>query len=222
MAHDVERLRVDPEVAIAQFLEILNDVKSGYGIRLLAYVFMGNHYHLLLAIPAGVKQATLSGFLHKLHSRFAHWYNAQADRRGQVFLERVKTPVVVNKKYLRNTIRYIHDNPVKAGLCEKPGDWKHSSFTAIVSNHKEGYGLDVLDRSTKGIKLIGFRTITAKWLKGEVDAHERMEAERLREEIGAFVKRMCRVVIGEPKHRAKLHDELGMPQLVRGPWAVGK
>ena len=219
---DQAALRVPPDEARDKFMEILLEAKLKFAFRLLSFVLMGNHYHMALAIPDGTKEMKLSGFLHRLHSNFAHWYNKAADRRGQVFLERVKTPVIVTKKYLSNTIAYIHANPQKAHLCESPGDWEFSSYRAIASGYKEGYGLEVLDRSTKGIELDGFRTITAKWLMAEVDRVAKLEAEALQEKIRAFVVRACRVVIGEPKHRAKLHDELGMAQLVRGPWALGK
>jgi REP element-mobilizing transposase RayT len=54
-------------------------------------------------------------------------------RTGALFQQGYKKKLVDSESYLKYLIQYIHNNPVEAGLCKKPGDWKYSSYSMIIN-----------------------------------------------------------------------------------------
>ena len=87
---------------------------------------MPNHYHLLICIKAE------HDFSRKVMQPFGTSYtkaiNAQEKRVGPLFQGRFKSIHVDDEAYLLNLTRYIHRNPVDAGLVDKPQDWPYSSY----------------------------------------------------------------------------------------------
>lgn len=69
-------------------------------------------------------------------SRIFRWYNVKYQRKGHLFQDRFKSETVDNETYFLTVIRYIHQNPVKAGICEKIDDYKYSSFQEYFSKAK--------------------------------------------------------------------------------------
>ncbi|MBI2968461.1 MAG: hypothetical protein HYY40_11715 [Bacteroidetes bacterium] len=68
-----------------------------------------------------------------LFSSYALAYNKQQERKGNLFMHKFKRRVVTSEKYLRKLVHYIHYNPVAHDFCEKPDDWKYSSYYALLS-----------------------------------------------------------------------------------------
>ena len=62
-----------------------------------------------------------------------YWYNVKYQRVGHLFQDRFKSEPVDSDAYLLTVIRYIHQNPVKAGLCERPEDYPYSSWKEYLS-----------------------------------------------------------------------------------------
>ena len=110
-----------------KFLQILKECKELCGFRLLAYCLMGNHVHLLL------KEGTepLEQVFKRIGGRFVYWYNVKYQRVGHLFQDRFKSEPVDSDAYLLTVIRYIHQNPVKAGLCERPEDYPFPAGRSI-------------------------------------------------------------------------------------------
>ena len=92
--------------------------------RLTAWVIMPNHLHFL-ATP--LEHVELSQIAHSLKSYTAHEANKLLNRRGQFWQHEPFDRYIRNHKHFVSVIRYIEDNPVKAGLCAKPQDWPFSS-----------------------------------------------------------------------------------------------
>src|SRR5699024_7104949 len=65
---------------------------------------------------------------------YAKSFNKLYDRRGSLFLDNLKRKKIEDDSYFTQLIRYIHLNPVKHGLVEKPGDWPHSSYNSHLSS----------------------------------------------------------------------------------------
>ena len=99
------------------------------GFALYAYCLMGNHIHLMIH----VKQEPLEMVFRRLGSRFVYWYNLKYQRVGHLFQDRFKSEPVENDTYLLTVIRYIHQNPVKAGICERPEDYPYSSWREYLA-----------------------------------------------------------------------------------------
>jgi len=88
----------------------------------LAYCVLGTHYHLVLE----TRRESLSSGLHRLNWLYAMYFNARHGLFGHVFADRFSARVIESEEYLFDACAYVLLNPVKAGLCERPGDWPWS------------------------------------------------------------------------------------------------
>jgi REP element-mobilizing transposase RayT len=108
------------------FLALLAEEVVRSRWNLYDYCLMGNHYHLAIGTP----ECTLSTGMHRLLSRYVQFFNKRHGRRGHLFEQRFKSLLVEEEAYGLVVSRYIALNPVKAHLCERPEDWKWSSYAA--------------------------------------------------------------------------------------------
>jgi len=106
------------------FLKKLTMYKERCGIEIYAYCLMDNHVHLL------IKEGDLgiSDVMKRLASSYAYWFNRKYGRIGHLYQERFKSEPVENERYFLAVIRYIHNNPVKAGMVKKCEDYAYSSY----------------------------------------------------------------------------------------------
>ena len=81
---------------------------------LLAYCLMGNQIHLLLKEG----KESLEQVFKRIGGRFVYWYNVKYQRVGHLFQDSFKSERVDDEAYLLAVIRYIHQNPVKAGITQ--------------------------------------------------------------------------------------------------------
>jgi REP element-mobilizing transposase RayT len=92
--------------------------------KLSAWVVMPNHIHYLFR---PMKGNPLSDLMKNFKSYTSHEANKMLKRSGQFWQEDYFDRYIRNYEHYEKTIDYIEMNPVKAGLCEKPSDWKYSS-----------------------------------------------------------------------------------------------
>ncbi len=109
------------------FLKLLIEAKNANEAQIYAYCLMGNHYHLLIKCKA------LPEFCKEVNQTYAHYFNAKNRTVGHVFQSRYKSFPVDNGDYLLCALRYIHRNPVKAGMAESPLDYFWSSYKDYLS-----------------------------------------------------------------------------------------
>ena len=102
--------------------------------ELFAWVIMPNHAHSLLTPD---KTWSLERLVHSHKSYTAHEANRILKRRGQFWMNEYFDRYIRNADHFRTTVRYIENNPVKAGLCSKPEEWPFSS--AWFREHKDGW-----------------------------------------------------------------------------------
>ena len=112
-----------------EFLQILLNNKAISGYQIFAYCLMGNHVHLLL--KEGLE--SLEHTFKRIGAKYVYWYNAKYQRIGHLFQDRFKSEVVEDSRYLCTVIRYIHQNPLKAGLCSRLEDYPFSSYREYIS-----------------------------------------------------------------------------------------
>jgi putative transposase len=91
--------------------------------RCLAYCLMSNHLHLLIETP----RANLGVGMAWLHGGYARWFNRRHGRTGHVFERRYGSVRIHTDAQLWVVLRYIAMNPVEAGLCARPEEWRWSS-----------------------------------------------------------------------------------------------
>ena len=116
-----------------KFLAYLTDALHKYDIILYAFTLMGNHYHLLVETP----KANLSSFMHAVASAYTTYFNIKRKRAGHLFQGRYKAILVEKESYLLELSRYIHLNPVRAGIVEKPEDYAFSSYRSYLFPKEE-------------------------------------------------------------------------------------
>jgi REP-associated tyrosine transposase len=125
-AHDHERVFEEPG-ARERFLELLAEHKSEHGILVHSYCLMGTHPHVVVTATRG--QEEFSRFWKVVNQRFARWYNRRRRRRGQVVMERLRSPQIQpDGSHQLTVMRYGDLNPVRAGLVRSPKAWRWSSY----------------------------------------------------------------------------------------------
>lgn len=105
------------------FLDRLERVKKKAGISVYAWCLMRNHIHLL--VREG--NESLSITMKRLGVSYVGFYNWKYQTMGHLFQDSFKSEKVENDSYLLTVVRYIHQNPVKAGMVDRVDEWKWSS-----------------------------------------------------------------------------------------------
>lgn len=121
-------------------LREIENRKVGTGFLLYGYVIMGNHYHLVL--QSG--EQPLSKVMHFINGSFGRYYISNCGRTGHVFEGRYKAIPVQNERYLLAVLRYVHRNPVRAGICRRAPNYLWSSDKFYRSNQKGFVDIDLL------------------------------------------------------------------------------
>lgn len=118
---------LDSDEARTKFLELIRKYKGKYGIQILSYCLMGTHPHVVVRALFG--QKAFSTFWKVVNWGFARWYNRRTKGRGQVVMERLRSPrIQPSSSHQLTVMRYGDLNPVRAGLVRSPKDWRWSSF----------------------------------------------------------------------------------------------
>ncbi|MDD3365574.1 MAG: transposase [Syntrophomonas sp.] len=111
-----------------RFLEDVAIKQSNIGFSLYAYCLMDNHVHILL----NTNEKDLSIIMKGIAVRYAYFYNTKHRRVGHVFQDRFRSEPVEEERYLLAVIRYIHNNPVKAGMVLKAEEYPWSSYRSYI------------------------------------------------------------------------------------------
>ena len=105
------------------YLSLLQEVQTRYGLKLYAYVLMGNHVHLLVEVGG----LPLSKIMQNLQFRYTRYYNRRYRKMGHLFQGRYKAILCDRDSYLLELVRYIHLNPVRAGLVRQIDRYRWST-----------------------------------------------------------------------------------------------
>ncbi len=107
------------------YYHLLLKYKDCYKVSIYSYCFMDNHIHL----SGSMKELTLfSDFFRVVHSFFARHYNKEMGRRGQVVMDRFKSPCIQTDRDLLKVMLYIDLNPKRAHKVTHPKENEFSSF----------------------------------------------------------------------------------------------
>ena len=111
-----------------KLLEVLKECKVLSEYKIYAYCFMGNHIHLLLK----VEKENLEQIFKRIGARYVYYYNWKYKRSGHLFQDRFKSEPIDDDSYLLTVLKYIHNNPVKAGLCKSAEKYQWSSYNEYL------------------------------------------------------------------------------------------
>jgi REP element-mobilizing transposase RayT len=110
-----------------KFLEYIRKAVERYGIKIHTYCLMTNHYHLLVETT----YPNLSQAVKWINVGYVAYFNRKRNRSGHLFQGRFKAVVVDADEYLLHLSRYIHLNPVRAGMIEYCKEYSWSSYPAF-------------------------------------------------------------------------------------------
>jgi len=110
------------------FLRELALATARVGWTCLGYCLMSTHYHLVLDVGADA----LPKGMHSLAFRYASYFNVRHAMKGHVHGRRYGCRRLTDDADLLGAFKYVANNPVEAMLCEKPEDWKWSSYAATI------------------------------------------------------------------------------------------
>jgi REP element-mobilizing transposase RayT len=116
----------------AQFLSYLESATRRYGALIHVYCLMDNHYHLLVETPSG----NLSRIMQHINGAYTTYFNVKRQRSGHLFQGRYKAILVHKDEYAKELSRYIHLNPVRAGIEQRPEAYKWSSYVYYAGYKK--------------------------------------------------------------------------------------
>jgi len=111
-----------------RFLELLGELADRFGVETHAYCLMDNHYHLLLHTPLG----NLGRGMRHLNGVYTQFFNRDQGRDGALFRGRYQAILVDADEYLLHLTSYIHRNPLEAGMVERLGEYRWSSYPAYI------------------------------------------------------------------------------------------
>ncbi len=112
-----------------KMLQTIADYKDKCSYQIYAYCLMPNHIHLL--IKEGKEDLGVA--FKRIGASYVYWYNMKYERYGHLFQDRYKSEKVEDDKYLLTVLRYIHQNPIKAGIVEEAIKYKWSSYIEYIS-----------------------------------------------------------------------------------------
>lgn len=111
-----------------KFLTYLETATQRYGAVMHVYCLMSNHYHLLLETPMG----NLSQIMRHINGAYTTYFNAKRQMAGHLFQGRYKAILVDADGYAGELSRYVHLNPVMAGIVRKPEEYQWSSYQYYI------------------------------------------------------------------------------------------
>jgi putative transposase len=111
-----------------RFYEQLGEGVKRFDVRIPALCLMSNHVHLVVQVA----EIPLSRLVQNVSFRYTRYRNAKEHRTGHLFQGRYKAIVIDAETYLLELIRYIHLNPVRAGIVADPADYRWSSHRAYL------------------------------------------------------------------------------------------
>jgi putative transposase len=118
------------EADYSYYADNLIEWKTHYDVSVYAYCLMTNHVHLILAPKT--PGDSISRLMRRLSARQGRRVNRLEERIGTLWSGRFKSSVVDTDNYLLACLRYVELNPVRAGMVNRPEDYRWSSYTQRV------------------------------------------------------------------------------------------
>lgn len=110
------------------FVSLLLNMKRDIDCRIFAYCLMGNHFHIV----GQVRDTPLYRGMHRFLSLYSRYFNRRHKREGHLFQSRYTARLCRHDAYLAALLRYVHLNPVRAGLCASAAEWSWSGHRGLA------------------------------------------------------------------------------------------
>lgn len=150
------------------FLSLVLRYKRECHFKLIGYCLMGNHAHLLIKLG----DYELQSVFRRLNTAYAYYFNLKYDRTGHLFQDRYKSEPITTDGQLQQVLRYIHLNPIKAGICTIPENYKDSSYRAYLK------GKSSLVNTHLILKMISITKLKVFTMENNTDCFMENESKR--------------------------------------------
>ena len=110
-------------------LKSLVEANQVHQVRLISFVLMSNHYHMILKTP----DCNLDKFMYEFNKRLSLRIRKESRRINSVFGRRYKWCLIKSQTYLYNCYRYVYQNPLRAGLTDNVANYPYSSLYYLVN-----------------------------------------------------------------------------------------
>ena len=189
-----------------RFYLLIQEGIERFGHRVHAFICMTNHIHLVIQVG----NIPLSRIMQNLSFRYTRWVNWRQHRSGHLFQGRYKAVMIEADEYLLQLVGYLHLNPVRTGMVNKPDDYPWSSQRAYI-------GREIIPWLTTEIVLAQFadnqataRRLFGTFVNDRINEGHREEFHRgcgsdarvLGEEL--FVEKMLSLSEGAPLKKPSL------------------
>jgi REP element-mobilizing transposase RayT len=111
-----------------RFIETIKKYKTVSKYEVHGYCLMSNHVHMLIKEV----EEPISMAIKRICGSYVYWYNMRYNRCGHLFQERYKSEIVEDEGYYLTVLRYIHQNPVNAGLSTHVKEYEWSSYREYI------------------------------------------------------------------------------------------
>lgn len=118
------------------YLDILKRYKEKFEFKIFAYCLMDNHMHLLLKVS---EKASISKIMQTITIAHTRRFHQKYRTSGHIWQGRFKSPLVSADEYLLTLMRYIEQNPVRAGIVKHPKQFQFSSYKANTAIKNDGF-----------------------------------------------------------------------------------
>lgn len=115
------------------YLKFLEQINEKYPFKLYSYCLMGNHIHLQIKTLDNEIWKIMKG----INWQYSMYFNEKYDLSGHLFQGRYYSEIIDTESYLLQTSKYIHLNPVKAGIVDKPIQYPWSSYRVFMGVKKD-------------------------------------------------------------------------------------
>jgi REP element-mobilizing transposase RayT len=120
-----------------RFLDTMAKTREKYNFLVYGYCLMDNHVHLLINDNGN----DISKLMKSINVSYVSYFNRVYKRFGHLFQDRFRSEIIDDDPYLLEVSRYIHNNPVKAGIVEKPEEYRWSSYNIYVGKSVNSHEL---------------------------------------------------------------------------------
>ena len=128
------------ENCVRPLLQALNEYGEKCYVQIIAFVVLPDHMHLLICPKS--QGRTISAFMKSVKGRSAIEMNKVTGRKGRLWQHQFLDHIIRSNEDYRSHIEYIHYNPIKHHLCDKPEDYRWSSYRFYELNEDVGVLID--------------------------------------------------------------------------------
>lgn len=117
-----------------KFIDYIQKARDKNKFAIYAYCLMTNHIHILIKTEKETETQDIGDIVRRITVGYAQYHNIQNGRTGHLFQNRFRSEVIESDAYFLEVLRYIHQNPLKAGMVKNIEDYQWSSFNAYFDS----------------------------------------------------------------------------------------